>query len=734
MKKWMAIVLMVMALVVGAQEKQDVQDIEDISLEDLLNTEISSASKFSQKLSEAPSIVSVVTADQIAQYGWNSINDILYRMPGFSPSKDYDRSTVGSRGLFEGWNNNHLLLLIDGVPYNDNLYGTAYTSEITPLFMVKSTEIIRGPGSALYGSNATNGVVSINTYSAEDLKGKGYASFRAGEYNTQIYDLLAGNSFENFSVVTGFNYSRTDGNEYSSYDGSGRFDQAGRPEMFMVKDARSSQYFFGKITGEKALKGLTLQIHHQAWDFQTGHGWLWMIPDFDESMKESRLMFSLSYKPQSTGKWSQEYLVRYQRHNIDWNMMFYPKGAFDGYYPAGTLEYLNTGSQDIFARVQLAYDLGSQASVLLGVEGDLFLYNGDKEHTANTDFNDEGGFSLSDGTEIGYHEGWWAPFPNNEMRKMGPWLEWVMDKPVKNLGIYAQFASGELVAKRLQVTAGLRFDTQWFDYNAIDLTGSPVESKSFSQFSPRLGLVYILNDNLTIKALAGKAFRAPSPTELFGANTWTLASNLRELDPEIITTFEGAMDWRITKGVSWRLNVYHTRFENQIAYSVANNNLSTNVYTLSNMGVETELFMGAGDFRGFVNLSLNKRLDEEIFDENIIPNTEDVTWIPAATVNVGMTYQRNDFSASAQLHYQGKVMRRESDNVTADYLPYRPEELAAWTSFDLRLAYRITPCMELSVSGTNLFDSDLFLMKNFSFPFDYRMMGRRLMGQVKITF
>src|SRR5689334_16131205 len=75
---------------------------DDLSLEAILNLTVSSASKFSQKQSEAPSVISVVTRQQIRDYGWFSLNDILYRQPGFVPSKDYDRRTVSSRGIFEG--------------------------------------------------------------------------------------------------------------------------------------------------------------------------------------------------------------------------------------------------------------------------------------------------------------------------------------------------------------------------------------------------------------------------------------------------------------------------------------------------------------------------------------------------------------------------------------------------------------------------------------------------------
>lgn len=709
-----------------------VRDIEEFSLEELLNVQVISASKISQKTNEAPSVISVITEEQIHSYGWQSLNDILFTQPGFFPSHDYDRVTVGSRGLFEGWNNNHLLLLIDGVPYNDNLYGSAYTTEITPLFFVKSLEIIRGPGSALYGSNATNGVLSINTLSAKHLNGKTLAQFRLGTQNTQIYDFCGGENADDFSYIVGFNVLRTSGNEYNSYDGSYRTNADGNLSQFKIRDDRNSIYGFGKIEGKNAFAGLNLQLHYQAWNFQTGHGWLWMIPDFDEAMQESRIFVTLSYTSPATKNWNQEYVVRYQSHQLDWNMRYYPNGALNNFYPSGTWEYLKTDAQDIFARAQWTFSIKKEATVLAGLEGSILFYNGDKEHYSNTDLNDEGGFTMDNGTEVPSYEGWYAPFPQNSNRSFGPWFAWILDKPVKNIGLYSQFTSGTFLGSKLKATLGLRADFQFFTFNALDKAGTPEEHKSFSQISPRLGLVYLASDNLSVKALAGRAFRAPSPTELFGANTWTIASNLRELKPETITTLELAMDWKLNANINWRLNFFYTQFANQIAYSVTNNNLSTNMYTLTNAGMEADFLFSFKRLNGFLNYSFYKRLDETIFDTAITANENELTWAPAHTLNLGLRYKVEKFAASLQGHYQGKVKRRASDFTEPLFVPLRPEHVKEWLSIDARLLWEVTPILELAFNATNITNSQNYVIKNFSYPFDYRMNGRRIFAEIKI--
>ncbi|TAE31161.1 MAG: TonB-dependent receptor [Candidatus Kapaibacterium sp.] len=693
-------------------------NLERLSLEDLMNVEIISATKIAQRPIEAPSIVSLITPQQIREYGWISLNDVLYAQPGFSPSQDFDRRTVSARGMYEGWNNNHLLMLIDGIPFNDNLYGTAFTSEITPLFLAKSLEIIRGPGSALYGSNATNGVIGINTISANDTASfSGEAQARVGTLGTQVYDVVVGSSQEMFSAVLGYNAFATSGYEYLSYDGSLRRTPQGALRQFTTNDARNSSYLFAKIEGKKALEGLSLQFHDQRWQFETGHGWLWNIPDVGESMQEARRILALSYKPKSTGDLSIEAALRYQNRTIDWNIRFFPDStSFGGIlYPRGVSESIATNADDLFARFQLIYKLPEQANIIAAAEGTVFWYDGDKNHTSN--INLAGDF---------------LPFAGNALRTIPSFLQWIEGNPMLNLGVFAQFSSGKLFGDKLSATLGVRYDNQSFQFNALDKTGLPKESLSFSALSPRLGVVFLADRDFSVKFLAGRAFRAPAPTELFGANTFALASNIRNLKPEFITTVELGTDWIINKTINWRLNGFYTNFENQIAYSVANANLSTNVYTLVTAGIETEINMSFDRFSGFVNYSFAARLGETILDNTIQASNNQVTWVPAHTLNLGATYRAERFTAALTAHLQGETLRRQSDRTTPEFTRLRPNSLPAWFTVDARLAYQITETLELSLLGNNLLDTQGMMMKNFDYPFDYRIGGRRIIASMRL--
>jgi iron complex outermembrane receptor protein len=706
-------------------------DIEDVSLEDLLRSSVAVATKTDLRMAETPSVVSVVWKDHIRNYGWLTLNDILYKLPGFQPARDYERRTIGGRGMFEGWNNNHLLLLIDGVPFNDNLYGSVYSWDVTPLFLANRVEILRDPGSPLYGTNATNGVIAIHTPTAEtgvmSLEGRSYVS--RGE--TQGHEVMATWGNPQGSYVLGLSYNSTPGNEYLDYDGSGRTQADGvTRERFLVEDERSSHYVFAKLEPKGALQGLSLQLHQQGWSFETGHGWLWNIPNpiRGEDMYESRQLVALSYHPGIRSGLSQEFVLRYQRHFVDWDMEYFGEPS----YPSGAREVLRTSGHDLFARAQVQKKLPQEASALAGVEYSGFLYRGDEEHRAN--------FFV-----LGEDAGAYGPRPG--FVAYDSWFEPVENRPVNNIGVYGQLLSGKFLHERLLATAGVRYDIEFFRYDADLEDAEDIQFKYFDKVSPRLGLVYLASEDLSLKALAGRSFRAPAPSELFGANTWTLASNLSALEPETVDMVELAADWNLTHGLTWRSNVYWREFQNQIAYSVANANLSTNLYTQSGVGIETEVLWGVdlprvGRLSGFANATFLPALlklgskeialrDETIADATIAERDGAVTWAPSYYGNAGAHFRRHDLDVSAQGHYQGLARRRSSDRASLDNRLYRPAKVAAWLTFDARASYRFD-ILRLGLQVQNLLDTRGYLIKNNDYAFDYQIEGRQIFATLEV--
>ncbi|HJV23613.1 MAG TPA: TonB-dependent receptor [Holophagaceae bacterium] len=696
-------------LVVQAQEERE-------SLKALMKVPVTSATKLEQSPAEAPAVVEVAPRDEIQGYGWETLNDVLYAQPGFAPSQDYDRRTVSARGVYEGWNNNHLLLLVDGLPFNEPIYGSALTMEPTPLWMLRSVEVLRGPGSALYGSNAVNGVVSLRTLSYGDLHGSGEARSRWGNDGIYGADGVVGTATPRFNLLVAISGSGTDGNEYPSRDLSGRTAPGGGPASFEVLDHREQRTTLIKLEGTGNLAGWSLQLHDQRWRFNTGHGWIFQIPEVREPMSEARQILVVRWAPEGGPLASQEVALKLQRHAIDWTQRYLPAGSPG--MPAGLWEVLRTHATDAFLRAQGSLALGRGSRLLGGVEASRFLYRGDDFHASNVDLN-VGGSGLP-----------WSPA--NDLRPLRPWLEYGLDRPILNTALYLQWNSGGLLGEALEATLGMRRDRETVDYRSVDLPGAPEGRRTFGQWSPRAALVWKATPNLVFKAMTGRAYRAPAPSELLGANTYSLASNVRGLRAEVVRTTELALEWAEGSGSTWRLNLYKSALEDQIDYSPANNNASANLFSPKTAGLEGEWLFTRGGLKAFVNASTVKRLDERVGDASITPEPDTVTWVPAFTAHAGALWRTGGGTLSLQVHHLGPVRRRSSDQGL--YASDRPGSLPAFTTFDAQGALHLGGGFEASLWVRNLGNAQGHLAKKYDAPFDYRAEGRTWGVGLRLAF
>ncbi len=133
------------------------------------------ASKYEQKPSEAPAAISIVTADEIQRYGYRTLSEVLRSVRGVFTTCDRNYSYIGVRGFNRpGDYDTRVLLLLDGHRLNDNVYDQAAigTEAAVDLETIERIEIIRGPSSSLYGTNAFLAVINVVTKSGRDLKGR----------------------------------------------------------------------------------------------------------------------------------------------------------------------------------------------------------------------------------------------------------------------------------------------------------------------------------------------------------------------------------------------------------------------------------------------------------------------------------------------------------------------------------------------------------------------------------
>ncbi len=173
----------------------------EMDLNDLLNMQVTTTSKQAEKISDAPGVISVVTRDEMERFGARTLKDVLLRVPSVALTTIYmtDRSTVAVRGDQLNPAACHTLLLINGRPVRESLEGGIKSEmyESFPVTVIDHIEVIRGPGSVLYGSNAFSAVINVITKKGNenktDLKvqggypgaflGDGSAAYQLGDFS-----------------------------------------------------------------------------------------------------------------------------------------------------------------------------------------------------------------------------------------------------------------------------------------------------------------------------------------------------------------------------------------------------------------------------------------------------------------------------------------------------------------------------------------------------------------------
>jgi iron complex outermembrane receptor protein len=169
-------------------------DIAFLPLEQLLQMEVTTASRYAQTALEAPAVVSVVTAEDIRTFGYRNLAEVLGSMRGLYVSYDRSYHYLGTRGFATpGDYNTRVLLLVNGARVNDSVYDQATIGTEFPidLDLIDRVEFVPGPGSAVYGANAFFGVVNVITRSGRQIGGP-QVSVEAGTHGAARARLSVG--------------------------------------------------------------------------------------------------------------------------------------------------------------------------------------------------------------------------------------------------------------------------------------------------------------------------------------------------------------------------------------------------------------------------------------------------------------------------------------------------------------------------------------------------------------
>ncbi len=206
---WKAIAFLSITYIAAASSETDSSLVfSELSLAELFNMHVTTTSKQVERLSDAPGVISVVTNDEMERFGARTLKDVLLRVPSLAPVTIYmtDRSSVAARGDQLNAAACHTLLLINGRPVREAEEGGIKSEmyESFPVSVIDHLEVIRGPGSVLYGSNAFSAVINVIT--KKNFENKTNLFLAAGYPSALLGTGVTTYQLGDISVVAGAKY------------------------------------------------------------------------------------------------------------------------------------------------------------------------------------------------------------------------------------------------------------------------------------------------------------------------------------------------------------------------------------------------------------------------------------------------------------------------------------------------------------------------------------------------
>jgi outer membrane receptor for ferrienterochelin and colicins len=585
------LVLGLVASAVRAEEKE-ADTLEDLDLVRLLNVEVSTATKTSESIEEAPAVITVVTREDIRRWGYQTVAEVLQHTVGFYLVDDHILPNAGVRGMTGGLGaeSGVVKVMIDGrsVAYSTtsgNWLGVA----LVPLSSVDQIEIIRGPASALYGADAFLGVINIITASPDSIRPL-RARVAVGLTETNPggrVDVAGGGKVGPLDLMLGA------AGELDDRSGLGLPPESPAPTLPSQVGGRRTA-----LNLERRALVLQSKLGYRA---SGGHIELSAYASGLERGGDFAHWAQLTNTDDAGGRYGTVVALGQLRLNVDALLQATDSlglAVQSTYHQGGILpsDRVEVGSDLFYVERHQSYR---------GVDSML-----EARFIPSSDFNAIGG------VEVVYdHETFRAPERVN--RLTGEHVLGVEPAETANLFNFGAYGSVnyKLIDPYLKLTGGLRYDRN---------------SEYGSQLTGRVGGTSRWTKHLVSKLLYGSAFKAPSPYLLYAQplRPGDVIGN-RELAPQLIRTVEYQMSYNVTRSFGVTSSASYSLLDNKAEFTPQGiNQTARNVASQKSFSWETRLdFRHYQDFNAYASFELvrsRRDLGQEgyaatlVGDENVV--------------------------------------------------------------------------------------------------------------------